>query len=105
VRSEFKRGTWVFALPQRWPSDGRDNVVFPTVKENTVDIPAFRDRRTDGRPRRVQRRIQWSAIDRFSRRGNTTGQPKQRPISVSRNLAVVVRMLPLKAFVVCEGEG
>lgn len=43
VRSEIERGTLVFVSPQRLRSDGRYYIVFPTVKENNVDILAFRD--------------------------------------------------------------
>jgi len=43
VRSEIERGTLVFASPQRLRSDGRYYIVYPTVKENNVDILAFRD--------------------------------------------------------------
>ena len=43
VRSEIERGTLVFASSQRLRSDGRYYIVYPTVKENNVDILAFRD--------------------------------------------------------------
>lgn len=43
VRSEIERGALVFASQQRLRSDGRYYVIFPTMKENNVDILAFRD--------------------------------------------------------------
>ncbi len=43
VRSEIERGTLVAAFAQRLHSDGRYYIVFPSVKENNVDILAFRD--------------------------------------------------------------
>lgn len=43
MRSEIERGTLVSVLPQRLRSDGRYYIVFPTMKENNVDILAFRD--------------------------------------------------------------
>ncbi len=43
VRSEIERGTLAFASAHRLRSDGRYYIVYPTMKENNVDILAFRD--------------------------------------------------------------